>query len=328
MKLEEIGFSLWCDFIERDFLEKGFLELIEQGIIKGATSNPAIFQNSFTTSSAYKDSIGALKGQPSKKIYEALAIQDIARAAELLAPLHAQNPEDGWVSIEVDPLLCDDAKGSIEEGERLYQAIGHSNVMIKIPATQAGYEAMEALMAKGISVNATLIFSLEQANACLDAFTRGYAKSDKAPYAVISIFVSRLDRKADAKLKAAGMSEGELGIKNAQRIYRHIQKAQLKGVRALFASTGVKGGVLPPSHYVDRLLHAHSVNTAPLETIKAFVKEGNPTPQPIPSLEEEERFWAEVQRAGVEMEALCDELLSEGLTLFKESFTSLLASLK
>ncbi len=332
MQLGEIGFSLWCDFLERDFLEGEFTELISKGIIKGATSNPAIFQSSFTTSAAYKESIAELKGHSPKQIYEALAIADITRAADLLMPLHMENPEDGWVSIEVDPFLCTDSMGTISEGVRLYGAIARPNVMIKIPATEAGYGAMETLIARGISVNATLVFSPKQAQKCLEAFARGYNKGEYAeaerPQAVISIFVSRLDRKYDKSLQELGIAPSLLGIRNAQRIYRQIEAVRVKGVRALFASTGVKGDALAPSYYVDSLLHAHSINTAPLHTIRAFVNAGSRTQSAIPSFEEEVSFFEEIERVGIDLELGFDELLAEGIILFKESFQSLLHTLE
>ena len=137
-----INFSLWCDFIERDFLENEFGKLIEDEVIHGATSNPAIFEQAISSSSAYTQQISMLQANESKKIYEELAIADIKRAAEILYPLYEKNSDDGFISIEVDPTLCDDALGTIEEGTRLFHAIVHSNVMIKIPATEAGYVAM------------------------------------------------------------------------------------------------------------------------------------------------------------------------------------------
>lgn len=322
------GFSLWCDFIERDFLENGFKELIAKGIINGATSNPAIFQKAFMSSLAYRDSIATLRGKTPKEIYEALAIQDIARAADLLRPLYDKNRDHGWVSIEVDPFLCDDAEASIKEGERLYRAINRPNVMIKIPATQAGFLAMEALLTKGISVNATLIFSPKQAEECLAAFERGYAKTSENLKAVISIFVSRLDRHCDAGMRAAGLPEGELGVMNAQRICALIQKRALPKVRALFASTGVKGDALRPSYYIDRLLHANSVNTAPLETIEAFLDSKDRALKTLPSPKEQEEFFTAVAQAGIDLDAVFDLLLEQGLELFKDSFSALLASLE
>lgn len=330
MKIDEIGFSLWCDFVERDFLEGRFRELIRDGVIKGATSNPAIFQKSFTASSAYKDEIALLRAQgiEPKRIYETLAVRDIARAAQILAPLNEKNPEDGFISIEVDPFLCDDSSGTISEGVRLFETIGYKNVMIKVPATNAGYQAMEELIAKGISVNATLIFSKEQAQACLDAFARGYDRTKELPQSVISIFVSRLDRKCDEKISSAGLKIGELGIRNAQRIYRLIEESKPKATRALFASTGVKGNSLTPSYYVDSLLHRHSINTAPLETIEAFIKSGNSSQKYLSSREDDERYFLEVKNAGIELNSVFDALINEGIALFKESFDALLATLK
>ena len=155
-----INFSLWCDFIERDFLENEFSSLIEAKTIHGATSNPAIFEQSLSNSDAYTQQIMMLQANDEKRIYEELAITDIKRAANILAPLYENDSDDGFISIEVDPTLCDDAMATIEEGTRLFAAIGYSNVMIKIPATEAGYVAMENLTAMGINVNATLIFTI------------------------------------------------------------------------------------------------------------------------------------------------------------------------
>ena len=169
---KDINFSLWCDFIERDFLEDKFQTLINNHIIQGATSNPAIFESSITNSNAYKQQINMLQANEPKTIYEELALTDIKRASELLSSLHHENAEDGFISIEVDPLLCDDEIGTIEEGTRLYHTIGNDNVMIKIPATQAGYIAMEELTSRGINVNATLIFSPQQAINCAKALDR------------------------------------------------------------------------------------------------------------------------------------------------------------
>ena len=155
---EDINYTIWCDFIERDFLENGFIDLVTNKIINGATSNTAIFEQSITTSEAYKQQINMLQANENKKIYEELAITDIKRAAEILKPLYDIDANNGFISLEVDPTLCDDADATITEGIRLHKQIGYSNVMIKVPATSAGYKAMEELTALGINVNATLIF--------------------------------------------------------------------------------------------------------------------------------------------------------------------------
>ena len=176
MVIEDLKFSLWADFIERDYLDKEFRELIDMGIINGATSNPAIFKSAILSSSAYKEQLATLGGLSAKEKYEAVAIFDIKKAADILRPLYDKG-DDGYVSIEVDPFLCDDAAATIAEGKRLHVSINRPNVMIKVPATAAGYEAMEELVASGIAINATLIFSKEQALSCAKAFERGLSKS-------------------------------------------------------------------------------------------------------------------------------------------------------
>lgn len=172
MYIEDLKFSLWADFIERDYLDKEFKDLINDGIINGATSNPAIFKNAILNSPAYKEQLSTLGSFSAKEKYEAVAIYDIKKAADILKPLYEVG-NDGYVSIEVDPFLCDDADATIKEGKRLFAEIGRNNVMIKVPATTAGYIAMEELSASGIPVNATLIFKKEQAVSCAKAFERG-----------------------------------------------------------------------------------------------------------------------------------------------------------
>ncbi|MDX1296437.1 MAG: transaldolase family protein, partial [Sulfurimonadaceae bacterium] len=188
MYIPSMKFSLWADFIERDFLDDGFKTLIDKNIVNGATSNPAIFKSSILSSPAYKEQLSTLDGLSPKEKYEAVAIYDIQKAADVLRPLYDAG-NDGYVSIEVDPYLCDDAAGTLEEGKRLYAQIDRPNVMIKVPATAAGYEAMEGLVAEGIAVNATLIFSKEQALSCASAFNRAIERTSKPVDTVISVFV-------------------------------------------------------------------------------------------------------------------------------------------
>jgi transaldolase len=157
MYIDELKFSLWADFIERDYLDNEFKELINQGIVNGATSNPAIFKNAILNSPAYKTQLASLGSMGAKEKYEAVAFYDITKAADILKPLFDKK-DDGYVSIEVDPYLCDDANATIAEGKRIFAAVNRPNVMIKVPATPAGYVAMEELTSLGIPVNATLIF--------------------------------------------------------------------------------------------------------------------------------------------------------------------------
>ena len=328
MYRDDLKFSLWCDFVERNFLEQEFAQLLKEGAFNAATSNPAIFKSAFLGSSAYVEAKKALKGRSPKEIYEALAIEDIALAASKLLPLYQQG-DDGFISIEVDPLLCDDAHATIQEGRRLFKAISHPNVMIKIPATNAGFEAMETLLAEGINVNATLIFSPEQTQKCLDAFKRVNKKKTNNAQAVISIFVSRFDRKLDNQLQENGLEASRVGIMNALKCYKMIENEQLSNIRALFASTGVKSNTLRADYYVQELLVPRAINTAPLETIKVFMLNGkNVKSAHIPSDEMIKSFFDTLSLKGIDMNRAYQELMQEGLESFKEAFVEILKSLE
>ena len=333
MFIEEAKFSLWCDFIERDFLKSDLPIMIEKKTVNGATSNPSIFKNAFLNSPAYEADIKALQGQNPKAIYEALAIKDIKTSADILKELY-NNEDDGFISIEVDPLLCDDSNATIEEAKRLHKAIDAPNVMIKVPATKAGFVAMQALFSEGINVNATLIFSPLQAKGCLDAFENGLNAfkqkgfDKKSPKAVISIFVSRFDRKMNDVLREKSLPLNEVGILNATNIYHDIQARNIDGVRTLFASTGVKGDDLDKAHYITQLLFANCVNTAPLDTIEAFLEKGNAKIKTPLSKEEIDAFFTVLNNDGIDMNQVYTELMDEGLEAFKEAFKEILKELE
>jgi len=328
---EKLGFSLWLDFIERDFLQEEFKRLIEEGVINGATSNPAIFASSIATSPAYATQLNELKNHSAKAKYEALAKRDIKLAAEALKPLYDAG-KDGFVSIEVDPFLCDDTEGTVEEGLRLYQEIGMENVMIKVPATEAGYDAMRELMSKGINVNATLIFSPDQALKCLDAFCEGLKKwretgNKKDVQGVLSVFVSRFDRMLDKQLEEKGVQLGLVGIMNAAKIYNLVEERGEKAVRTLFASTGVKGDAYETDYYIKGLMASHSVNTAPLATIEAFIKSPDHTPKLPIETDKIDDFFEKVASAGIDMDSVYEKLLNDGLEAFEKAFSQLLSHL-
>ncbi len=326
MYLESIDFSLWADFIEREFLKTKFKELIAQNIINGATSNPAIFKEAILTSPAYQEQLQSLQGLDPKSKYEALAVTDIQQAADILRPLYDKGNE-GFVSLEVDPRLADDAEGTVKEAKRLLQAIDRPNVMIKVPVTPAGCAAIEELVGEGIHLNATLIFSPNQADECLDAMERGFKKSDKS-HCVLSVFVSRFDRKLDPLLRAKGLPAGKVGIMNAAKIYNMVKKRNLPNTKTLFASTGVKGGDYPPYYYISELLAPHTINTAPIHTIEAFVQSSDKEPKlPIPH-EEIEKFFATLKANGIDMKQVYHELLSDGLKAFVEAFEQILEELR
>ena len=324
---KKLGFSLWLDFVERDYLANEFGKLIDQGIINGATSNPSIFASAITSSPAYTKQLESLSNSTPKEKYEAMAITDIKNAAIALRGLYDAN-NDGYISIEVDPFLSNDTQGTIAEGKRLFEAIGEPNVMIKVPATTAGYDAMSELLSSGISVNATLIFSPQQAQKCLEVMKDGISKTDDKVDAVISVFVSRFDRLLDAQLQSAGIESAKFGIINAAKIYNLIQKANRPNIRALFASTGVKGDELKADYYIQELLAPHSINTAPLSTIESYIK--NPSNTPLLPIDEQkiEEYFAKVSSASVDILATYDKLLKDGLIAFEEAFKGMLDNLE
>ncbi len=321
-----LGFSLWLDFVERDYLKEAFPLLIEKGVINGATSNPSIFASAISSSPAYREQLLSLQGKSPKEKYEALAITDIRTAAQALRGCYDAG-NDGYISIEVDPFLSNDTAGTIAEGERLFAAIGEPNVMVKVPATEAGYEAMQRLMGKGISVNATLIFSSEQAERCLDAMQKGTEAFSGKVQGVLSVFVSRFDRLLDAKLLAAGTEPSRTGILNAARIYALVERAAMPNIRTLFASTGVKGDTLPAAYYIQELLAAHSVNTAPLATIEAYVE--SPIKEPkLPITEGEiEAYFSQLEQEGIDINETSLSLLQDGLSAFEQAFEEMLKQL-
>jgi len=325
---KDINYSIWCDFIERDFLENEFQDIISNQTIHGATSNPAIFQQSITSSTAYEQQIKMLQANETKKIYESLAITDIKRAAELLKPLYDENANDGLISFEVDPNLCNDTQGTIDEGIRLHTQIGFDNVMIKIPATPEGYEAMEHLTELGINVNATLVFSPDQAIKATQALHNGIKKSGKDTKGVVSIFVSRFDRALDNLLKNKGMTTTQTGIINATKCYYEIEKFQNANIRTLFASTGVKDDFLSPSFYVDELIFPKSINTAPLATIKSWLKEGKKEATTPITVEECDKYFKKLKNNRINIDSVYKELLQDGLKSFKDSFEELLSKIK
>ena len=318
-----INFSLWLDFIERDYLKNEFKKLLDNGVVNGATSNPAIFASSITKSTAYKEQLESLKGKSGKEKYEALAIVDIRTAAQALRGCYDAD-NDGYISIEVDPFLSNDTVGTIAEGERLFAAIGEPNVMVKVPATEAGYEAMHVLMGKGISVNATLVFSPAQAQHCLEAMQEGIVIAKERVNGVISVFVSRFDRLLDEKLTACGIEPSRTGILNAAKIYTLVEKSAAANIRTLFASTGVKGEVLSTDYYIRELLAKHSINTAPLATLESYVlSPSNIAKLPL-SEEEIEAYFLKLKQQGIEIDEVSQSLLEDGLAAFEQAFQEML----
>ena len=313
--------SIWVDYLDREFLDNEFKELVESGLVNGLTSNPAIFSNALKKD-IYKEDLEKLKGKTPKEIYEEIAIKDIQKACDVLEPLYDEG-EDGFASIEVDPRLINDAKGTIDEALRLVDKIERDNVMIKIPANEAGYKAMEELAKKGININATLVFSPNQAMRALEAISKGPRNIE----GVISVFVSRFDRKLNPALAMQNLAKDRIGFFNAIKIYNQIEEKGFSNIRALFASTGVKQSYLPKDYYVQNLYLPHSVLTLPLDVIEE-IKNKEIDDSFHFQTKHLDAFFGFLAPAGISMQKVYGELFDEGVNAFEDAFNNMLASLK
>ena len=313
--------SIWVDYLDREFLDNEFKELVGSGLVNGLTSNPAIFANALKKD-IYKEDFEKLKGKSPKEIYEEIAVKDIQKACDVLEPLYNEG-EDGYASIEVDPRLINDAKGTVDEALRLVDKVERDNLMIKIPANEAGFKAMEELAKKGININATLVFSPNQAMRALEAISKGPRTID----GVISIFVSRFDRKLNPELAMQNLAKDRVGFFNAIKIYNQIEEKGLSNIRTLFASTGVKQSYLPKDYYVENLYLPHSVLTLPLDVIEE-IKNKEIEDSFHFQTKHIDAFFGFLAPAGISMQKVYGELFEEGVSAFEDAFNNMLNSLK
>jgi len=313
--------SIWVDYLDREFLNTTFKEWVKNGFVNGLTSNPAIFANALKKD-VYKEDFEKLKGKSGKEIYEEIAIKDIQKACDILAPLYDEG-NDGYASIEVDPRLINDTKGTIDEALRLVDKIQRDNLMIKIPANEAGVKAMEELAKRGININATLVFSPNQAMQAAEAIAKGPRSVD----GVISVFVSRFDRKLNSVLKEKNLAQDRVGFFNAIKIYNQIEEMNLPNIRTLFASTGVKQDYLPKDYYVENLYLPHSVLTLPLDVIEA-VKDKEIEESFHFQTKHIDGFFSFLTPAGINMQKIYQELFDEGVEAFEKAFEDMLNSIK
>ncbi|HLK93270.1 MAG TPA: bifunctional transaldolase/phosoglucose isomerase [Polyangia bacterium] len=351
----ELGQSIWYDNMRRGLLRSGALAgLVEKGV-RGLTSNPTIFERAIVASSDYEEALRklAVEGKSTGDIYEALVIDDIRGACDLLLPVYQESDGvDGRVSLEVLPELATNTEKTVSEGLRLAKLVGRPNVMIKVPATPEGIPAIRALTAQGVSVNVTLIFSLLQYREVLEAYLAGLedrkAKggSFKGLASVASFFVSRVDTVCDKLLNdkaAASPSEaarcqvlrGKVGIANAKLAYEIYGKAiaspRWKALataganpqRLLWASTGTKDPSYPDTYYVDALMGRDTVDTVPPATLDAFIDHGNPDARLETGIEEARSAVAELGALGIDLSRVCHGLLVDGVKSFTTSMTTL-----
>jgi len=350
-ELTELGQAVWFDYIRRSFTRAGDLQaLIDQGV-RGVTSNPAIFEKAIAGSDDYDDDIQRLVGERKSvnEIYEALALEDIRQAADLLRPLYDRTDgRDGYVSLEVSPTLAHDTSGTVDNAKRLFAAANRPNLMIKIPATPAGIPAIETVIAAGISVNVTLIFSLAQYEAAAGAYINGLEKLLEAGGAlgqtssVASFFISRVDTAVDTALEKIGRSDlqGTTAIDNAKLAYARFReifagdrwdrlaRAGARVQRPLWASTGTKNPAYADTLYVDSLIGPDTVNTLPPATLQAFMDHGQASLTINKNVEAARNRISALSSIGIGLETITKQLLDEGVAAFAKPFESLMGSIE
>jgi len=344
--------AVWLDFIERDLLTCGGLaRLVAEDGVRGVTSNPSIFQKAIEGGGPYDMAVASLLAtnpeMTTVQIYEALAIEDIQHAADILhAVWEESRGGDGYVSLEVSPHLARDTGGTVAEAKRLWQAVDRPNLMIKVPATPEGIPAIEELIGEGINVNATLMFSLADYEAVATAYLGGLEKNSKpaSVASVASFFVSRVDTKVDAALEAIGSPEalslrGRAAIANAKLAYRRFGELfgsdsfallSARGAmvqRPLWASTSTKNPDYRDVIYVEELIGQDTVNTLPVATLEAFRDHGELRTSLLEDVAGADRVFAELAQVGVDIDAITTELQIEGVAAFAKSFDQLLGAL-
>jgi transaldolase/glucose-6-phosphate isomerase len=352
--LHALGQSLWYDNIQRRLLENGELaQLIARGEIRGITSNPSIFHNAIAKTADYDSALVPLawSGWKAEQIFWQLAIEDIRAACDLFLPLYQLSEgADGFVSLEVSPLLAHQTQATVAQAKQLWEWVARPNLMVKIPATQEGIPAVQAAIAAGLNVNVTLIFSLERYRAVMDSYLAGLDERLKAglPVAnvasVASFFVSRMDTKVDKLLEGIGSKqakglEGKAAIaytKLAYEAFRQVfggerfaryQAAGCRVQRPLWASTSTKNPAYPDTLYVNALIGPATVDTVPPQTLDAFRDHGQAGETLTSDLDGARTVLADLEGLGISMETVTGELEDEGVKSFTDAFTALLQTL-
>ena len=355
--------SVWLDYIRRSLITSGELRrLIDEDGLGGVTSNPSIFEKAISGSSDYKEMLEtpASRTMDAKSLYERLAVRDIQDAADALRPVYERTSRrDGYVSLEVSPLLAADTAGTLEEARRLWREVGRDNLMIKVPATTEGISAVEQLIGEGINVNTTLLFATDAYERIAEAYVSGLERftasgGDPARVAgVASFFVSRIDSALDAlieaRLAAATASRerallrsltGKVAIANAKLAYQRYQEifagprwrslasrgAQTQ--RLLWASTGAKNPSYRDVVYVEELIGPETVDTVPPATLDAFRDHGRPRASLVEDIDDARDTMATVAELGISMKDVTDQLLADGVRLFSDAFRKLLAAVE
>jgi transaldolase len=351
---DEFGQSAWLDNLKRGYLTSGELSTIRDSGVRGLTSNPSIFQKAIQGSADYDEQFADLAGAgPIIDDYWSLVIRDIHGACDVFADVHDRSDGvDGYVSVEVDPGLAHDGPGTERAARELHGRIDRSNLMVKIPGTEAGLDPIEQMIAEGRNINVTLIFGLPRYAAVIEAYLTGLERLAEDPEAdlsrvagVASFFISRVDTEVDRRLEEIGSDaalalRGKAAIAQAKLAYRQFTEAfsgprwealQARGARVqrpLWASTSTKNPAYPDTVYVDELIGPHTVNTLPDATLEAFADHGTLARRIDADVDEADAVWARLAEVGVDMDDVADRLEREGVTSFQKSFDEVLAALE
>jgi len=351
-ELSAAGVAVWLDDLSRDRIRTGNLqELVDEYSVVGVTTNPTIFAAAISGSDSYDDQLHALavRQVSVEEALRTITASDVRDACDLLRPIHDRQPGDGRVSLEVAPGLAHDTDATDSEAAHLWWLVDRPNLFIKIPATEAGLPAITDTIAKGISVNVTLIFSLERYRAVMDAYLSGLEKrvagggSVDGIASVASFFVSRVDTEIDKRLDKAGADpslKGKAGIANAQLAYQAYEEVftsdrwralEAKGAvpqRPLWASTGVKNPEYSDTMYISELIAPGTVNTMPEKTMKAFADHGEPGTPVQKAYEDAAAVMKAVEDAGVDLDDVFRVLEDEGVQKFVDSWDELTESVR
>jgi transaldolase len=344
--------SPWIDFIDRQLIDSGRLATDVSEGIRGLTSNPTIFAKA-VTSGQYDELVqkGIENGDDSRAIFEEIAVADVGDAADVLRTVHdGAHGADGFVSIEVEPDLADDTQASLERARHLWGRLGRPNVFVKIPATAAGIPAIEAAIGEGININITLMFSVDVYRDVARAYMAGLRRRQAVGgdisriASVASFFVSRVDTKVDKMLEAIGRDaalelRGHAAIANAKHAYEayvelfhgdefaDLRKAGARVQRCLWASTSTKNPDYRDVLYVEELIGPETVDTLPPDTITAFLDHGRIERTLDAGLDEAHATLDGLERQGISMQQVTDELISEGVAAFSRSYEELIAAI-
>ncbi len=351
-EVQKVGQSIWLDFIQRGLITSGQLKQLVDDGVSGMTSNPTIFHKAVTQGQDYDEAIKSiLKSTPDAgimDIYDRLTVEDIQMATDVFRPVYdASDGVNGLVSLEPAPKLAYDTEGTIAEVRRLWQLVDRPNLMIKVPSTPPGIPAIEQLIAEGININITLMFSMAHYEAVSRAYLQGIARcsNPRQITSVASFFVSRVDTYVDRELEKLGTEEalslrGKAAVANSKLVYHRFKelfagqefaRQKQRGARVqrvLWGSTSTKNPDYSDVKYIDELMGPDTINTLPMETIDLFLDHGEVRDTLNEGVAEAEQVLNDLKKVGIDLEAITEQLQVDGVKAFSDSFDQLLAALE